>query len=864
MTQPRAVVLCILLVLLPAQASRAETIANDGWLCRDIVEQGVTIRSCKSQPAGNPKTAAAQAGESTQSMQPAIDVKTAPPASAAMAVEGAAAPVESAAATVESAEAPIKSTTAPVTSASQGCNAAPAGNGANDDSTAANIDLVKPPGTPVEASALELNLLENVAEYVGEVEITSGAAKLKAQRATYNRVSQVVELEGEISADVPMAKVQGARAEVNLSDNSSHIEDAEYELRDRGTRGRADSISIDAQRRVSIDNGSYTRCPENNKHWEVRAGRIALDTENGQGSARDATLRLYNTPVLYFPYARFPIGDQRQSGLLFPRLSDTRAGTDLALPYYFNIAPNIDATLTPRFVSEAGYLTEGELRWLNFFDEWALSGAYIGDDDKTNQDRWLLDIKERGEAQNGLSSEIVFTRTSDANYLRDLSASSIAVNRSTHLEQRASVAWHKNYLALGVNAQRFQTLDTSLQQSLRPYATEPELWLNYQRPASAGQVATHLELRAASYQHDTLTGGERGFGQLDFELPINWRGLEITPSLGLQHLQYNLDSALPGRNERKPSQTARFAAFDVSANWLKLKKQADNTVSRRVVTPRLRYLHRALGSSASDTQDIPLFDSKWHSSNTQLLFGNSRIAGYDLLEPAEQLSAGVTHAVFAREGYQRGELTLGQVFFFDRRTLRGIDIASAISGLESETRSALLGDYRWQHSKRLQSVGNLQWQSDSNRMQRGSWQLRYRGDEIPGGGRQLANLGYRYWRANPADLLLAEDIEQVDASVVTALNDSWQLLARYQYDLTGGRSAESLIGLQFDDCCLQLRLVYRDGLIYAPLDDAPGAGVRAVRDHTFYIQVEFKGLAGVGRGLQNVLEESIFGYEVNQ
>ncbi|MBT8152066.1 MAG: hypothetical protein KJO62_11750, partial [Gammaproteobacteria bacterium] len=179
MTQPRAVVLCILLVLLPAQASRAETIANDGWLCRDIVEQGVTIRSCKSQPAGNPKTAAAQAGESTQSMQPAIDVKTAPPASAAMAVEGAAAPVESAAATVESAEAPIKSTTAPVTSASQGCNAAPAGNGANDDSTAANIDLVKPPGTPVEASALELNLLENVAEYVGEVEITSGAAKLK-------------------------------------------------------------------------------------------------------------------------------------------------------------------------------------------------------------------------------------------------------------------------------------------------------------------------------------------------------------------------------------------------------------------------------------------------------------------------------------------------------------------------------------------------------------------------------------------------------------------------------------------------------------------------------------------------------------
>ena len=239
-----------------------------------------------------------------------------------------------------------------------------------------------------------------------------------------------------------------------------------------------------------------------------------------------------------------------------------------------------------------------------------------------------------------------------------------------------------------------------------------------------------------------------------------------------------------------------------------------------------------------------------------------------MLEPAEQVSAGIAHGIYGSSGKLRGEFNLGQVFFLDRRATNGSDLAQLgnvldNSASEGEARSALLADYRWQHSSALQSLASLQWESENNVLRRGSWQLRYRGDALPGGGRQLANLGYRYWRANPAELLLGRDIEQVDASVVTGLGRNWQLLARYQYDLTDRRSAESLAGVQYDDCCIQLRLVYRDGLIYAPLDDTPGSGTRAVRDHTLYLQIEFKGLAGVGRGLQNVLEESIFGYRAD-
>lgn len=829
---------------------------SENWRCRDIVEQGITIRSCQSvatQDAAQNTTQNIAADTTPDTAQHITrDANT---------VLDAALP------------APADNTGRRVTEPSADITSGCAANTADPAyavtrSGSGNALTQADPNAPIDASALELSLEENIVEYRGDVEITRGPARLRADSASYSRDTQIVELRGNVSADNPAAELQGSRAELNLADNSSFVEDAHYRLRDLGTRGSARSVSIDNERRVSVEQGSYTRCPEDAGHWEVRAGKIRLDPDRGQGSAKNATLRIYDTPVLYVPYAQFPIGDQRQSGLLFPQLADTSAGVDIALPYYFNIAPNIDATLTPRIVQQAGYLTEAELRWLNHYDRWALGGAYIGDDDRNGEARWLLDIEEQGESSSGLSSQIRFTRISDVDYLRDLSASSIAVNRNTHLEQSAQLGWRSGGFSVGAMAQRFQTLDDSLQAALKPYATEPELWLRYQSFAQPGSLQSDVEVRAASYRHETLPDGERGYASLGFSLPLAWQGLNIEPALGAQHIEYDLNDALPGSSEKSPAQTARSASLEFSADWVKWGGRSAGTAAERsVITPRLRYLHRELDSSSSDVSAIPLFDSKWHSSNQLLLFGDSRFAGYDVLEPADQLAAGLTHSRY-RNGSLRGEFTLGQLFYFDRRARQGSNLnALGNAALQDNARSSLLADYRWRHGRALQSLASLQWDSENNSWQRGSWQLRYRGEALPGGGSELFNLGYRYWRANPADLLLGRDIEQVDSSMVTAIAPNWQLLARFQYDLTGKRSSETLAGLQYDDCCLQLRLVYRDGLVYSPIDIAGGAGpgsaARAVRDHSIYLQIEFKGLAGVGRGLQNVLEESIFGYRAD-
>ncbi|NNC54869.1 MAG: LPS assembly protein LptD, partial [Pseudomonadales bacterium] len=178
-------------------------------------------------------------------------------------------------------------------------------------------------------------------------------------------------------------------------------------------------------------------------------------------------------------------------------------------------------------------------------------------------------------------------------------------------------------------------------------------------------------------------------------------------------------------------------------------------------------------------------------------------------------------------------------------------------------RSALLGDIGWHGARGLASFASIEWDSENNRIEQGAFNLRLRRPAQAGRGLSIANLGYRYRKRDSAQILLAKNIEQVDASVVTALNSSWGLFGRYQYDLNDERSAETLAGLQYDDCCLQLRLVYRDGLIYDPGAAASGTGAAAQRDRTVYLQLEFKGLAGVGRALENVLEESIFGYRAN-
>lgn len=702
---------------------------------------------------------------------------------------------------------------------------------------------------PVETSADTASLVDGVAHFEGNVEIVRGNATLLADSARYNSETEIVELTGNVSMHTPAAVIQGNHASMNMSDNSSSIDNARYETLPNGMRGTANRISMDAEQRVQIQAGSYTRCQPDNKVWAVQATDITLDKTRGHGSARHARLELYNVPVFYTPYAQFPVGDRRQSGFLFPSLSDTSDGFDLALPYYLNIAPNFDATISPRYKKNNGYITEASVRWLNHFDQWEVGGAYIDSDESLGeQSRWIVNVDERSSLNShnsGITTRIDFTDVSDSEYLRDLNTTSLSVNRATHLDQSASISYQGLYWSAGSSIQKYETVVDNLDPTLKPYQKRPELWLALDSTDRPFRLGGSAAWRYTSFDRADTVDGERSYAEATVNFPMRWTGLELLPEIGAQQLDYQLKNPGVTSDDKRSFGTA-FGSLDIKTVF----EKTGATRAIRTLEPRLFYLYRKTTSNRDQQLNLPAFDSDWLTVGKQQLTRSSRFGGYDRIEETNQLSASITHRVYNARGEQRAAATIGQVYYFQQ--LADQQSPGNPGDQRITRRSALIMDADIKTGQRLQTLASLLWDTENSHVEQGSIGFRYRAAE-----NSVANLGYSYRRRQTNQTLLQQSIEQVDFSAVTSVSRHWGLVGRYQYDLINKRSTESLGGLEYDSCCVKLRLVYRDGLIFEP-EELPGS---EERDRSIFLQIQLKGLMGVGNSLENVLEESVFGYK---
>ncbi|MDB2409833.1 LPS assembly protein LptD [Pseudomonadales bacterium] len=706
---------------------------------------------------------------------------------------------------------------------------------------------------PIEASAGSTTMQESLTVFEHNVLVTQGDISLQADKATYAAESEKLELNGNVVVRSSDAAFGGSSASVNINQNSSIIRDANYIVHQQHIRGNADKISADAKGNIQIDHGSYTQCSPDSNLWQLDAGKITLDKESGQGKARHAKLKIKNVPVAYIPYAQFPIGEARQSGLLFPSISDSSSGIDITLPYYLNLATNIDATLAPRYNAERGYITEAEGRWLNRFDQWVISGAYVNNDsvfaeDENSSDgrRWVIDIKEQGQFAKYFFSRINFTRISDNDYLRDLNTTSLSVNRTTHLNQRAALNFYGDHWTGGLNIQQYQTLDKNNVDIIKPFEKTPELWLGYQSSAIPFHIGGNAHLRHTAFEHDELASGARSFGEFNINYPMQWGGIRLAPSIGVQHLTYDLDDNFNALND-SPAITAPQAQLKFDMVFEK------NSAARRTLEPGIFYVYR----DADDQSALPLFDTGLTTINRNQLTRNSAFSGYDRLEDTHQAAVYLTHRHFNARGHETLAATIGQINYFEDVSTTNNTLTNRNSDSDS---SAVITDIEATLGNRWQSHISALWDSNDNELEEGSFSLRYRsggyntGENSSQRNSTIANLGYHYRQADNRLSLLEADIEQADLSFVTALSSRWAIIGRYQFDTTQNRNNESLAGIEYNDCCIKLRVIYRDGLVYR------GAGRDNERDRSIFLQIELKGLFGIGNALENILDESILGY----
>ncbi len=748
-------------------------------------------------------------------------------------------------------------------------------------------DADKDPDTsPLRASADSSNMEGNSVALTGQVVLTQGSRRFKTDKAILDRDNNQLTIDGNVEIREPGLLIRADKATINTEDNLGNFEQALFLQHGDGFRGQASFIERRSQTTLDLEQGSVTQCSPDDETWVINASSIHLDSEEGWGSAKHAKVRIKDVPVFYSPYMTFPIDERRKTGLLFPTLATGNSnGFELSAPLYLNLAPNYDATIAPRYIEKRGTMLEAEVRQLNRFGNWTVSGATLKDDqyeeglDTENpsgsdlddilgkqsdlpprEDRWVGRVEHNGKL-GPIITKVNYNKVSDERFFDDLTPDSLELVRSDHLIQTASLGYRDDNWQAELIAEQYQTIDDLLSSQ---YQFMPRFTLERNSTGANFSPEWLLEAEYTDFQHDEsiddggrFETGERTFAEAGVSYPMRWAPGFIIPTVKVRSVNYKLDSFQAGADDT-PAATTPLATLDMGLVFERQTRFGDSNYLQ-TLEPRLYYFY----SDYEEQGNNPNFDTKVLKFSYSQLFRDTRFTGHDRLDDANQASVGVTSRfINDTEGREVLSLSLGQIFYFkDRR----VQLATNADD-EVVSNSQIATEIQYQPTDRLWLTNSLLWDSRQDYLQEGGLGLHYQSDS-----KTLYNLGYRFNREAASNLGFGNrDVSQADASVVFPINEHWTTFARYRYDVEENRAVDDVFGLQYEDCCWMVRLLYQRGLkdeYVETIDDDVlvanelTSNIVVERDYAFILEFELKGLGSLGNKAQKLLEENILGYE---
>jgi LPS-assembly protein len=700
----------------------------------------------------------------------------------------------------------------------------------------------------IHASSQESELLQDpeVAKFSGNVTVRQGERRLRADRAAYYREQDRVEIEGEVQYREPGLLVQGESAVINTADESGVLRKARFVMHKEHTRGEADEVLRNVDRSLDLEDGTYTQCEPGHDDWQLAASTIHIDRETGKGTAHSARLEVKGVPVMYTPWLSFPIDDRRMSGFLWPAFTNSsQNGFDVATPYYLNIAPNFDATLVPRYTNDRGPMAGAEVRYLNRWSQWVASGAMLPDDNVYGDDRWLLSLQQQGSPFEDFNTLIDYTEVSDPDYLRNLNVTGLEVKRATHLPQAGALSYRfADTWRVQARAQQYQLLDTELEQ---PYKMLPRIALSRQfsRGAFKPDFALNSEYTSFEHKDSAKLTGQRVFLEPLASFPMEWDAAFVKPTVGYQSISYSLDEGYNNAGNESPSVAAPLFSLD-TGYFLERDTELFGASYLQTLEPRVYYLW----VDHDDHEDIPNFDSQDLTFGFSQLFRPTRFSGHDRIADANQASLSMTSRFITdKDGSETLTASIGEIFYFEDRR---VTIADQPINADRVSSSEIAAELQAQPIDTLAITGTTLWDPHKERVNEGGVLAHWTPDR-----ETIFNAGYRYRRdqltIDPNGVAVYETIDQADFSAILPLGDRWKLLARYQYDFTNDYSLEELAGIEYSSCCWALRMVYQEGV-----DWDQG------RDYAVYVQFVLRGLGGIGKNVDQLLQSSIFGYRADK
>ena len=713
----------------------------------------------------------------------------------------------------------------------------------------------------IEAEKIVLDLSNGVAAAQGKVMFTDQATGNVSVNGAQDRTQQ----NGKTS--LTDKATQGGLIGVadNLNYNTetgqstaTNVAFASVELQ---AHGYAKRLNRPNESQYELDEVMYSTCPPTNRKWQFDAKSIDLDTETGRGEAYNTTFRIADVPVFYLPYFNFPIDSRRGSGFLLPNASiSSENGLEIDVPYYFNLAPNYDATLSTHIYTTRNPMLSGEFRYLTEnYGEGIFNGSYLPNDKEYDgEDRRSLFYDHYWSSTSipRLSGEAKYSYVSDADYLNDFDTLGLSDN-TLNLPRRAQLNYYNDYVDGELKVETFQTLDAlnnngqMLQDKDKPYSRLPQLKLDYRLP-----WAKHFDITGVSDSayfkksiddgSENEKSGTRFYNKLSASYPMENSWGYIKPKLSLQHLftTYDEDSLVDNSLDKDNGSQSVFvpqASIDAGLHFYQAGSPFgafDDTLGGyRLLSPRLKYTY----SPYKDQNDIPNFNTRISSINYEQLFSDSWFLGHDRLQDLHAFTPGINYRYIDATGVTRFDGSIGEQFYLDdgRVTLDNTKpvFTSSSSGLVWDTSTQPYNNV-W-----VDVSGALTNSYDLNYI---TTELRYQPSD-----RSLFNVGFikRQRDENTNQLPLSA----LTASAVFPINNNWRVLAQGQYDYNRNQMLDSLIGIDYEDCCFGFAVYGRRYYNDLNIAEKPTQAIMA--------EVRLSGLGSGSSRLTRLLADKVLGFE---
>ncbi|NNK34081.1 MAG: LPS assembly protein LptD [Xanthomonadales bacterium] len=665
-------------------------------------------------------------------------------------------------------------------------------------------------GAPVVVYARELDAGRNdIGVARGEVELFRADQHMMTELIRYDPQTEQVTFPGRVAYEDQQVWLRGEEADYSFLEETGSFSLIDYGLTGSSANGSARRVELIGGHTSMLYDLDYTTCPDERPDWQIQARELELQHEEGMGVARGARLEFKGVPILYAPWFTFPIDDRRKSGFLYPSLGQASdSGFEFGIPWYWNIAPNQDMTLEPRYFTKRGFMLSGEYRLMTRRTFGRLEWDYLPDDRKTGEERWYYLLNHAARPWKRWRTELVFERVSDNAYFEDFGTSLSQTSRQ-FLRSSGALYGVGRYWNFELMADDFQVIDESVLPVNEPYRRVPRIAFWLDRPLGMNGLFAGLDSEVVYFDRDVGAIGARVdlYPRLYWDRYQNWGFFR--PSVGYRYTAYDLDRrGIPG--DESPDRGTLIASLDTGLHFERTTAAGD----LQTLEPRAFYLYVPY----RDQTGLPSFDTGEFTFGFSQLFSTNRFAGADRQGDANQLSLAVsTHRYDGSSGNAVWSLSLGQIIYFEEQRVQ-------LNGDEpsDDDFSPFLGEFTWHVSRRLSALAGLQWDWDRSRLDVGSLGLRYRGDRG-----QRAEFEYRFRR---------DRVDQFDFRIFWPINQQWRALSRVNYSFADDDLLEIQGGLEYESCCWALRTVLRRYLKNREGEYRNG----------IFVELNLKGLSSIG------------------